>query len=648
MSNVVKSISKATGQTRLLRRLGLTMRPSRVGTMAAGTLCVVTTLASRTIAYTPAPSPPAPVPTLLVLPATSPDAPRRGVVIRPQLGPTPPTPLGILNGTNARTVILRPTPDADFAIAPRTTRDRTAAANVWLFGIARPWRFVEVTAPVTASPSAAPPSPVSQPGDIHLTIIPRLPASLDGSQPPSSPASDALRILPLADVQAGLALLASTASLRPEQFTWPVMPDERWRVPPSDAVAPPADAWQTVWAEASAALVASTLARIAGADRPLAAEVARQLTLVGQARPDSLSDDADAPAWSLPLWADNESVSALVDAIMPASASASPAPSQQVIGAAAEAWLSATPRNPSGVSLHAWIIDDAPRRSHDAPATAQGMTIGLLNLTPRLIEPSMPGFEPASGALRSEPATLARVTLRPDSPASSRSSAAAPASAMLRWSTPPASSNIAHLRDDTHQQPLSALITGVALRPPGLTMAPAIEDWTLATLRRNTPLASTMARGSVLYDRELDRVRILLQVLAPSGWVEVTFDTSAAARRAAHNAAHTPKRLRIFADGRVQPFNPDGTPTPAGASPPAYSIAVDQGPTQFSVTIDLPAEQLEVRPAIDAPSISARWLRLGWTATDGRTGQRVAWPRPMLPWDLTPGRLLIDIDAWER
>jgi hypothetical protein len=342
----------------------------------------------------------------------------------------------------------------------------------------------------------------------------------------------------------------------------------------------------------------------------------------------------------LPLWAESESVGALVEAIMPAQ-------SPQAIRAAAEAWRSAEPDNPSGATLRAWIIDDAPSPTRDARAAARGMTIGLLNLTPRAIEPSMPGFEPTSGPLRAASATVTRVTLSPDGPAASRSAGAAsspaPSSAILRWSAPPVSSSPEALRDDTHQQPLSALIAGVALRPPGLTMAPAIEDWTLATLRRNTALASTLARGSVLYDRELDRVRILLQVLAPTGWVEVTFQSSAAAR----GAATSTQRLRIFADGRVQPFNPDGTPA-AGASPTAFPITVDQGPAQFSVTIDLPAEQLETRPAIDAPSTPSRWLRLGWTATDGRTGQRVAWPRPMLPWDITPGRLLIDIDAWER
>jgi len=39
-------------------------------------------------------------------------------------------------------------------------------------------------------------------------------------------------------------------------------------------------------------------------------------------------------------------------------------------------------------------------------------------------------------------------------------------------------------------------------------------------------------------------------------------------------------------------------------------------------------------------------LRVGLTRTDA-TGRRTAWPRRLLPWDSEPGRLAVDLNAWD-
>lgn len=86
-------------------------------------------------------------------------------------------------------------------------------------------------------------------------------------------------------------------------------------------------------------------------------------------------------------------------------------------------------------------------------------------------------------------------------------------------------------------------------------------------------------------------------------------------------------RLRVFTSGLVLD---DATP-----GRPAERVAVRSEPDRWACWVPLPAQAL---PADGR-------LRIAIERTDAR-GVRTAWPRPMLPWQREPGRVVVDLNMW--
>ena len=185
---------------------------------------------------------------------------------------------------------------------------------------------------------------------------------------------------------------------------------------------------------------------------------------------------------------------------------------------------------------------------------------------------------------------------------------------------------------------IEAVATLAAARPPGLRIGPLLHDWTMNALSRGAnaeharppPERATVAmlsRATPIADRDIR-----------SGWV-------------LYAECHLPEGVVPELDTLRVWLGPYDAPTSALRITPDGSV-IDElaGRTglperrfaETRVLDDRWVAELEIpREAVSADGI----LRLGVERLDD-AGRRTAWPRRMLPWQIEPGRLAIDLTTW--
>jgi len=187
----------------------------------------------------------------------------------------------------------------------------------------------------------------------------------------------------------------------------------------------------------------------------------------------------------------------------------------------------------------------------------------------------------------------------------------------------------------------------IEVRPPGLSLGPFFEDWSLSSwLRSSTDTGDVRAGpspagvGQPVLD-EGHRTVAMLSAQEPVGtgpsasqrWVlylECQRANTAASLRSEEVLVHLggsggEVTLRIFADGQVVTSRGSSTRTP-----------VEQTDDRWIAWVTLPENVLA----------DGQWIRLGISRTDS-SGLRSSWPRPMFPWEDLPPHAAIGLGAWD-
>lgn len=273
------------------------------------------------------------------------------------------------------------------------------------------------------------------------------------------------------------------------------------------------------------------------------------------------------------------------------------------------AWLAARP------AAVAWVADDAGRR--DEITDKSVATIGIANLLPTGV---LAGLLPDDGSLPGE--------LSPLAPAGT---------VMLSTAlTPPADSldpgASVRVRAGGWERTSTVMAARAPARPPGLRIGPLHSDWTMATWEAGVPAtaADDSAAAALLLMKE--------GVADAAGWtlyVESWRDPAAGAEdvlRVWLGPFGAPKAiLRVSSDGLIIEEGAAGTRT----RDPARTPVTRQADGRWSCRLAIPAASIEPDGT----------LRIGVERVDA-SGRRSAWPRPMLPWQVEPGRLAVATTLW--
>lgn len=271
-------------------------------------------------------------------------------------------------------------------------------------------------------------------------------------------------------------------------------------------------------------------------------------------------------------------------------------------GERVRAWLA---RQASG---GAWVIDDAGLRDG---LTGSPMTLlGVVNLSPRAV---VAGVDSPTGQGAS-----------PLGPAQSREMG-------LAWQD----AGIEHVRIRLGQGVFQVGIANCKAPavPPGLTARPMFPDWTMDTWRNAAPMTGGGSQRALVYRSEL---------------AGTTGETH-------------PWRVLLRAEDRDEVGHIRVWVGPRSAPTAVVRIDADGSVTSEGEGRGLPGGAPRVSMARGGPDDGAGWfcdlaMPRSWVGEDGTlllglewvdaSGLRRAWPRPMFPWQVEPGRLLIDTSAW--
>lgn len=158
----------------------------------------------------------------------------------------------------------------------------------------------------------------------------------------------------------------------------------------------------------------------------------------------------------------------------------------------------------------------------------------------------------------------------------------------------------------------------IRITPPGLDISSLLNDWTMRDWLNGTPSQPTNQWNT--------RAR-LSKLPGGYGW-ELNIESQAAAGV----GDGSKEQLNIFA-GPPRPNQPVITVHPSTNS---ASVRTAQEPGGWRTVIELPPESVEADGT----------LRLAITRTDAR-GRRSTWPRPMFPWQTSPARAALNLNAWD-
>ncbi len=284
----------------------------------------------------------------------------------------------------------------------------------------------------------------------------------------------------------------------------------------------------------------------------------------------------------------------------------------------ARAWLATQPR------AVVWVFDDAGRQ--DAVSGDLLPTLGVVS-TPRREADSVVAVEGTRALLQPIPPRELRVVGASVPPERRQIGVALPETDV--------GVRVGAWRTD-------ARVHGVILeaRPPGASLGPLLEDWTLPSWREGASVAGAIPPEGARTSGLLVRRARPTGVETRSGWtllVECRADgvqdpEATDAVRIWLGAYGRPSAiLRVGRDGRVTDEAATGGPGFGGRSVPV----ADSG-AAWAFEITLPPD------AVGGDGI----LRLGLDRTDA-TGRHTGWPRRMLPWQAEPGRLAIDTASWD-
>ena len=170
------------------------------------------------------------------------------------------------------------------------------------------------------------------------------------------------------------------------------------------------------------------------------------------------------------------------------------------------------------------------------------------------------------------------------------------------------------------------------VQPPGLRIGPLHPDLDMARWMSGGGDATepeAWRTGAVLLRSPVDGAwELYVECRAPGGAARTEDDEV----RIWLGPSGAPRSvLRVNGQGALadEARRADLVPTPADAR-------VLRGPDRWSFRVRIPGECIEPDGA----------LRLGLTRHDPG-GRRSAWPRPMLPWQGEPGRIVVDTDSWD-
>jgi hypothetical protein len=175
--------------------------------------------------------------------------------------------------------------------------------------------------------------------------------------------------------------------------------------------------------------------------------------------------------------------------------------------------------------------------------------------------------------------------------------------------------------------------------PPSVPLGPLVNDWTLGAWSRGREL-----EGAAVVPDSMTSVRLLRAGSSASDWrvlIECRTpegDTSTAADPA---SGPTLDEVTLWFGPRSSPrvvrrVNSRGQVRGGTAGEALETVPVASGSGGWTVMVAVPTEAIE----------RGGLLRVGLTRTDP-VGRRTAWPRRMLPWDSEPGRLAVDLNAWD-
>lgn len=176
--------------------------------------------------------------------------------------------------------------------------------------------------------------------------------------------------------------------------------------------------------------------------------------------------------------------------------------------------------------------------------------------------------------------------------------------------------------------------------PPSVPVGPLVNDWTLGTWARGRELD-----GAAASPDSTTTARLLRAGRSSTDWQLLLECRSPAA---ASGASIESPIGETSVDEVTFWFGPRGSPSVVrrvdrsgrvrGEAGEAVlqTLPVVETAGGWAVMLPLPVEAIE----------PGELLRMGITRTNG-SGRRTAWPRRMLPWDSEPGRLAIDLGAWD-
>lgn len=504
------------------------------------------------------------------------------------------------------------------------------------------------TEPAVLPAPPAPPAPRIRIGDAWSAPLQWLPSrdrlirASHGVESPWRPVlDDATRTQP-----AALGAIAVEAESPITRWRWRLLVDglDPARADDASGPAPFADLAIEALARQNEDRWRVALAWLWFADASVAERVKRQVAAVARfATPGVASPSAGRLA---PIWTTDHAVldQLLADLLDPRAD-----PATRV--ALARRWLDEQP--PAAAWVHddggvlVWPSPDA-RATSTAPAPAPTpaptptivATIGVVNMLdrPTLAWTSLGVPDPApdlvpvpsmAGTLLSRPITRDLATTR----AKPTTSTVAAPDATLE----------AHL--GSLRVPLPVRAAPTPATPPGVPLGPLRQDWTMRRFQgepdpRGSSLGIEWSAGALLHRAPVG---------SPSRW-EVFVESRTPAPDNSPNtnpiadAEAANESVTIY-------FGPSGAPRavirvsrggaavasgPASAAFPT-TVAIAQHADRWTFRLPVPSQ------VIDEGDI----VRIGLTRSDA-LGRRWAFPHPMLPWEIEPARLAIDLAAWDR
>lgn len=271
----------------------------------------------------------------------------------------------------------------------------------------------------------------------------------------------------------------------------------------------------------------------------------------------------------------------------------------------------------------AWIHDDGGVLSFTDSGPVVVASVGVVNLLDRATlawttlsssEPT-PDLKPVasmSGLILSRPVVLP----------SGRSP-----------NTPPTLT--AHIGSVAAVLPVQAAPTPAS--PPGAAMGPFLPDWTMDSFQSAEPGAIDASWASAAL------VHKAVDASTGDAWeVFVECHVPAASRHASHDASRESVTMYLGPSGApsaVVRVSRDGAVSATGPLAETFPSRVEviRAEDRWSFRLRLSERAIEEHAVI----------RVGLMRTDA-LGRRWAYPRSMLPWELEPARVALDLGAWDR